>query len=328
MRRRDVIGFAASAALSCFGAAAKQSDRTRLIGMIMVNAEGDPEGPERVANFRQSLGSFGWKDGANASVEVRWHGGDLVRAKTYARELVDRSPDVIVVNGTQALAAVQQLTSSIPVVFVVVNDPVGGGFVQSLSRPGGNATGFSTFEPEIGGKWVETLTELTPHVQRVGVLIDPEFRGFFKLWRSIEAIAPSFGARAIPLHARGGAEIDGAIRQFSSEANGGLVVLPTPTNAAQRERIVRLASENRLPAIYPFSYYARQGGLMSYGFEPGDLFRRAAPYVARILDGEAPGNLPVEAPSKFEFVLNLKTAKALGLTIPPTILARVDEVIE
>jgi putative ABC transport system substrate-binding protein len=290
--------------------------------------EGDPEGQERLGAVRQSLRESGLVDGQNATIIVRWLAGNPDRAATYAKELVEQSPDVIVVNGSPGLTAVWRLTKKIPIVFVVVTDPVGAGFIQSLSRPGGNVTGFSTFEPQIGGKWVEILVEAAPRVERLGVLMDPDFRGFSALWREIESVAPSLHLQAVPVHGRDGEEIESALLRFTQQSNGGLIVLPTPANAVERKRIFSLTSRHQLPAIYPFSYYAQQGGLMSYGFDSTDLFRRVGPYVARILSGEQPGNLAVQAPTKFELVVNLRTAKELGLTIPPTLLARADEVIE
>jgi putative tryptophan/tyrosine transport system substrate-binding protein len=328
MRRRAFIAALGGAAAWPFAAGAQPSSRTRVVGLMMLNAEGDREGLERVASFLQGLRDLGWNDGGNVRLDVRWYGGDHDRAKTHARDLIEQPADVIVANGTLGLAAAQQLTKTIPIVFLVVTDPVGAGFVQSLSQPGGNITGFSTFEPEMGGKWIETLLEIAPHIKRVAALIDPEFRGFADIWRAIENLAPSFGLGAMALHARSGPEIDSVIRDFARQPDSGLIVSPTSTNAAHRKLIFQVTSETRLPAIYPFSYYAKQGGLMSYGFDAADLFKRAAPYVARILDGERPGQLPVQAPTKFELVVNMKTAKALGLTVPPSLLARADEVIE
>jgi putative ABC transport system substrate-binding protein len=294
----------------------------------MAYREDDLEGQERVTAFRKSLRESGWTDGQNVRIEVRWLGGRPDLANTYAKELVDWSPDVIVVNGTPGLVAVRQLTRATPIVFVVVTDPVGAGFVQSLSRPGGNVTGFSTFEPEIGGKWLETLKEIAPHVRRAGVLMDPEFRGFSALWLTIKSVAPSFGLEAVALYGRDGEEIERAIERFRRQPNGGLIVLPTPVNSVQRQRIYSLATQHRLPAIYPFAFHAKSGGLVAYGFDAVDLFRRAGPYVARILNGEKPGDLPVQAPAIFNLTVNLKTANALGLTVPPSILIRADEVIE
>src|SRR4051794_36687423 len=234
MRRRAAIAALASLVLLPPSALAQ---RPRRIAVLMAYGESDPEGQERLASFRDRLQALGWIDGANAHFEIRWLASGTEQAKVYARELVDSGPDVIVVNGSPALAAVQALTSTIPVVFVVVTDPVGVGFVQSLSRPAGNVTGFSTFEPEIGGKWLDALTEAAPHVRRLGVLLDPDQRGFSELWRAINQTASSRGLGAVALPARGGPEVENAVLEFSQERYGGLIVLPTPTNAVHRERI-------------------------------------------------------------------------------------------
>jgi putative ABC transport system substrate-binding protein len=290
--------------------------------------EGDAEGEGRLSAFRSGLREAGWVEGRNVSLEVRWLAGDRSRATAYATDIVALSPDVILVNGTQGLSAVRPLTTTIPIVFVVVTNPVGAGFVESLARPGGNITGFSTFEPEIGGKWLESLKALAPEVVRVGVLHDSEALGFKALWLTTESVAPTFGIQAVPIHARSAAEIERGIESFAQSGAGGLVVLPTPINSVQRQAIFALAERHRLPAVYPFGFHARDGGLMAYGFDAVDLFRRSGAYVARVLGGEKPGNLPVQAPTKFELVINLKAARSIGLTVPPSLLARADEVIE
>ena len=334
MNRRTVIKFLygafASVAANVFARAisAQEIPRVRRIGLLMAYRQSDRQMQDRVAAFRHGLREAGWIDGQNVRIDVRWLDGETERAKNYAKELVDSAPDVIVVNGTPGTAAVRQLTSSIPIVFVIVTDPVGAGFVSNLSRPGGNVTGFSTFEPEVGGKWLELLKEAAPGVSRAGVLMDPEFRGFFGHWLAIESLAPSLGIQAIALHGRTGPEIERAIAQFGGQENGGLIILPTPINSVERRRIFSLATQHRLPAIYPFTFAAKNGGLMAYGFDAVDLFRRAAPYAARILNGEKPGDLPVQAPTKYSLVVNMKTAKAQGISIPPSILFRADEVIE
>jgi putative tryptophan/tyrosine transport system substrate-binding protein len=329
MKRREFITLLGGAAAAWpIAASAQQGRQMRRIGFLMSYREGDPEGEQRLSAFRESLRQAGWVDGQTARVHVRWFDGDPERAKAHAKELVEQSPDVIVANGTPAVAALRQLTSSIPIVFVVVVDPVGAGFVKSLSRPGGNITGFSTFEPQIGGKWLELLKEIAPRISRVGVLMDPEFRGFSELWLTIESMAPTFGLQAIAVHGRDSAEIEKAIGGFARQEDGGLIALPTPVNSVQRAQIFALATRHRLPAVYPFSFHARGGGLLSYGFDSVDLFKRAAPYVARILNGDKPGDLPVQAPTKFELVINLKAARAIGLEVSPTLLSRADEVIE
>ena len=325
LTRRDVFGLAG---VSLLWPAPILADRIRLIGMIMAYAENDAEGQERLNIFRQSLRSSGWEEEVKTRIEVRWLADTPDRAKAHAEELVSHSPDVIVVNGSPGLAAVEQATLSIPVVFVVVTDPVGAGFIPRLSRPGGNITGFSTFEPEIGAKWLEVLLQAVPSTRHVGVLMDGQFRGFSDIWNVIQSTAPSFGLQAFQLDTRDSASIDAAMQQFSQQPNAGLIVLPTPANAVHRERILSFTAEHRLPAIYPFSYFAKEGGLIAYGFDSRDLFRRAAAYVARLLQGARAGDLPVQAPTKYELVVNLKTANFLGLRLPPAFLARADEVIE
>jgi putative ABC transport system substrate-binding protein len=328
MRRREFIAALGSAAVLPAAVLAQQSSHTRRITLILANSEDDPQAQERMVAFRESLRETGWKDGENATIQVRWLAQNPDRALAYANEVTANPPDVVVVNGTPGLSALHQLNKTVPIVFVVVVDPVGAGFVDSLSRPGGNITGFSTFEPEIGGKWIETLVQVVPTLKRVGILHDPNYAGFERLRRAIESLAPTFGLEPTSLSGRNAAEIEQAIAQLGEQAKTGLIVLPTVPNSVERQRIFSLTLQHRLPAIYPFSFFAKEGGLMAYGFNNVDLFRRAAPYVARILNGENPGSLPVQAPTKFELVINLKTAHALGLTIPPTLLARADEVIE
>ena len=239
------------------------------------------------------------------------------------------APEVIVANGSPAVSALHQATRTIPVVFVVVVDPVGSGYVQSLARPGGNITGFSTFEPEMGTKWLGLLKEASPNLKQVAVIWDPGFKGFAALWRAIESAATGLGleATSVPFH-NGSDDIESAIASSARQMGGGLIVLPTTLNHTYRERIFSLAVRHRLPAIYPFRHYATDGGLMAYGFDNNDLLRRSALYVDRILRGEIPANLPVQAPTKFELIVNLRTAKATGFTIPEAFLLRADELIE
>ena len=329
MSRREVIALFGGAALAwALPGNAQQPGRTRRISLMVSYAESDPEAQERVTAFRQGLRQAGWIEGRNARVDVRWHAGDPERAKAHAKELVNLQPDVIVANGTPALEAFRKLTDSIPIVFVVVTDPVGAGYVPSLSRPGGNITGFSTFEPDIGGKWLEILKEIAPDVRRVGILTDRAQTGFTRLRQAVETAAPLFDFKVVALDARDGTEIIRAVETFALEPNGGLVVLPNPINSVHRDRIYSLAAEHRLPAMYPFAFHARSGGLVAYGFDVVDLFRRAGTYVYRIFNGERPGDLPVQAPTKFELVINMRSARALGLDVPPLVLARADEVIE
>jgi len=328
-RRHFITLLGGAAAAWPLAARAQQNERIRRIGVLIANAESDPEGQARVAALRQDLQRLGWTEGRNIRIDYRWGVGDPDRARDYAAELVALAPDVIVANGTLASTALQRATRSIPVVFVVVIDPVGSGLVQSLAHPGGNITGFATFEPEIGGKWLELLTEISPGLTRVAGILDPAFLGFATVWREIESIAPRFGLGVTKVvHRDPGDDIEAAVAAFAQDAGGGLIVLPTPANNMSRERIISLAVRHRLPAVYPFRLYATDGGLMSYGFDSFDLFRRGASYVDRILKGEKPADLPVQAPTKYELVINLKTANALGIEVPLQLQQRADEVIE
>ena len=329
MRRREFIALLAGATLLPAGARAQQPERMRRIGVMVVNAESDPEGQLRVAAFRQDLQALGWTEGHNVRIDYRWRAGEPDRARTYAAELMASAPDVILANGSAAFTALQQATSTIPIVFVVVADPVGAGYVRSLAEPSGNITGFSTFDPEIGGKWLQLLKEIVPGLTRVATISDPAFRGFAALSHAIEGLAPGLGLR--PVHVifhRPDDDIETAVAQFAREPGGGLIVMPTGINNSHRDRIFALAARHRLPAVYPFRLYATGGGLMAYGFDPTDLFRRGASYVDRILRGDNPANLPVQAPTRYELIVNLKAAKGLGIEVPRSILVRADEVIE
>jgi ABC-type uncharacterized transport system substrate-binding protein len=331
MRRREFITLLGGAAAVAWplAAGALQPDRMHRIGVMIVNAENEPEGQARIAVFRRGLQELGWMEGRNLLIDHRWGVSEPARARTFARELVSFAPDVIVVNGTPGLAALHDATSSIPVVFVMVVDPVGAGYVQSLARPGGNITGFLSFEPEMGGKWLELLKEIAPGLSRVAGILDPAFQGFAAVWRAIETLGPRAGLEVTSLAFRNPADdIESAVGAFAQTTGGGVIVLPTAINNLHRERIISLAASHRLPAVYPFPLYTTSGGLMSYGIDTLDVFRRSASYVDRILRGEKPVDLPVQAPVKYELVINLKTTKALGLDIPPTLLARADEVIE
>ena len=330
MRRREFIALFGGVGIAWpLAAYAQQTERMRRIGVVAAYAESDPEAQTRVIAFRQALGGLGWIEGRNVAMEYRWGAGDAGRARAFATELVSLKPDVILAHGTPAVTALRAATRTIPVVFVSVIDPVGAGHVQSLARPGGNITGFGTFEPEIGGKWLELLKEVAPGLKRVAGISDPAFKGFAGVWSAIETTAPRFGleVRSLPFHAPTD-DLESAVARFAQEPGGGLIVLPTALNAVERNRIFSSAARGRLPAMYAFRFYATDGGLMSYGIDTVDLFRRSASYVDRILKGEKPTDLPVQAPTKFEMVINLKTAKALGLTVPPSLLATADEVIE
>lgn len=329
MTRRDFIVIVGGVAAWPLAARAQQPVRMRRVGMLVAYAENDPEAETRVAAFRQGLRELGWTDGNNLHIELRWGTGDPVRAQTFATDLISLAPEVIVAHGTPALTALHRATRTIPIVFVSVIDPVGAGYVQGLAVPGGNVTGFSTFEPEIGGKWLELLKEVVPGLRRVAGILDPDFKGFAGVWGAIENVAPRFGLEVnnLPFHASTD-DLESAVARFAQRPGGGLIVLPTALNAIERNRIFSSAARGRLPAMYAFRFYATDGGLMSYGIDTVDLFRRSASYVDRILKGEKPADLPVQAPTKFEMAINLKTAKALGLVVPPTLLAEADEVIE
>ena len=329
MKRRNFITLLGGAAAWPVAARGQQPERMRRIGVLVAYAESDPEAQARIAAFRQGLRELGWTEGRNLRMELGWGTGDPDRARTLATELISLAPDVIVAHGTPALTALYRATRTIPVVFVSVIDPVGAGYVQSLAQPGGNITGFSTFEPEIGGKWLELLKEIAPGVSRVAGILDPGFKGFAGVWGAIENMAPRLGLQLknLPFQAPTD-DLESAVARFAQELGGGLIVLPTALNAVQRNRIFSSAARGGLPAMYAFRFYATDGGLMSYGIDTVDLFRRSAFYVDRILKGEKPADLPVQAPTKFEMVINLKTARALGLNVPPMLLARADEVIE
>jgi ABC-type uncharacterized transport system substrate-binding protein len=327
IRRREFIAALGGAAAWPLAALAQQGVPVRRIGVLMAYAEGDPEAQARIGAVRQGLRELGWTEGHNIQIETRWGTGDPDRAQTSTTELVSLAPDVIVAHGTPALGASHRATRTIPVVFVSVIDPVGAGYVQSLAVPGGNITGFSTFEPEIGGKWLELLKEIAPGLSRVAVILDPGF--IAGVWGAIENMAPRFGLEVKNLRFQAPTDdLETAVARFAQESRGGLIVIPTALNAVQRNRIISSAARGRLPAMYAFRFYATDGGLMSYGIDTVDLFRRSASYVDRILKGEKPADLPVQAPTEFEMVINLKTAKALAIDVPPTLLARADEVIE
>jgi putative ABC transport system substrate-binding protein len=272
---------------------------------------------------------LGWTDGRNVRIDYRWAAADADRHRTYAAELVALAPDVILAAGSQSVAALLQTTRTVPIVFVNVIDPVGAGYVASLARPGGNATGFTLFEYSLSGKWLELLKEIAPNLTRIAILRDAAIAAGIGQFAAIQAMAPpSFGVELSPIDVRDAGEIERAVAAFARESNGGLIVTSSSGALAHRELIIMLAARHRLPAVYPFRSFVTSGGLISYGTDPTDPFRRAAGYVDRILKGEKAADLPVQAPTKYELAINLKTAKALGLTVPPLLLARADEVIE
>lgn len=329
MKRRELLGLVGATVVAWpVAARAQQSDQTRRVAVLMSIAEGDPEALARVAAFEGGLRSIGWSSGRNLRVEWRWGAGDPNRIKVYAAELVAMKMEVIVANSPQVTGVLLKETKDIPIVFVQVADPVGSGFVASLAKPGGNVTGFASFEPELGGKWLEILKEIAPRVTRVQIMLDSQFVGYVALSESIETLAPKFGVMPIITRVRNSDEIKDAIRKFAQEPNGGLIVLPSPVTAVERELIVALAAEHKLPAIYPYRFFAASGGLVAYGVDPLWFYREAASYVDLILKGDKPSNLPVQHPTKYDLVINLKTAKELGLIVPRLLLASATELIE
>jgi len=301
----------------------------RRIGVLMSAVEGDPTGLEYITAFAQALAELGWSVGHNVRIEYRWGAGDLDRFRRYAAELVALSPDVVLASAGSIVGALQQASRTVPIVFVTTIDPVGGGWVESLSRPGTNATGFASFEFSMSGKWLELLKEIAPGVKRVAVIRDPLVPAGSGGLAAIQTVAPSLGVELTPVGVRDAGEIERAIAAFARGSNGGLILVgPTSSVQPHRDLIVALAARHRLPAVYANRLFVTGGGLISYAPDSIDQYRRAAGYVDRILKGEKPADLPVQAPTKFELVINLKTAKALGLDIPTTVLARADEVIE
>jgi putative ABC transport system substrate-binding protein len=329
MRRREFIAMLGGAAAGWpLGARAQQSNRLRLVGVLFAMAPSDPEAEMRVKAFESGLRELGWVEGRNMRLEYRWAPRDPGLLLSQANELVGLGPDVILATSTPVVAALRQGNPP-PVVFVQVTDPIGNGFVPNLARPGGYLTGFTSFEFTVGSKWLEALKHVAPAVQRVALIFNPETAPFAHLfWQPVVEAAPAFDVEPIQTPVRDAGEIKHAVETFARETNGGLMVLPDVSTTNYRDLIIALAARHRLPAIYPFRYFAASGGLMSYGSDLADVYRRAASYVDRILKGAAPGELPVQAPSKFELVINLKTANALGLTVPPLWLGRADEVIE
>ncbi len=329
MRRRDFIkSIAGSAVAWPVVTRAQQPDQMRRIGVIISYSDDDPEVRPRLAALVQGLKVLGWTDGRNIHIEYRYTAGDAERARKYAEELVALAPDVIVAGNTSTLGALQQATRTVPIVFAGVVDPVGAGFVDSLARPGGNITGFTQFEYGLSGKWLELLKEIVPRVTRVAVLRDVTVAVAHAEFAAAQAVAPSLGVEISPLGVRDTDEIERGIAAFARGSNGGLIVASSPGTFRYRKLITTLAIRHRLPAVYPFRYFVDLGGLISYGSDRIDQFRSAAGYIDRILKGEKPSDLPVQAPTKYQLVVNLKTAKALGLTVPSSVLARADEVIE
>jgi ABC-type uncharacterized transport system substrate-binding protein len=329
MRRREFITLLGGAAAAWpLGARAQQGERVRRIGVLMNASSDDKDGQARVIAFVQALQELGWTDGRNARIDIRWGAGDAERYRGYAAELIALAPDVILAPTSAVVAALQRATRTVPIVFVGVIDPVGAGFVASLARPGGNTTGFAAFEYGISGKWLALLKEIAPGVTRAAVIRDPSLAAGIGQLAAIQAVAPSLGVELSPFDVRDDREFERAVAAFARAPNGGMIVTAGPAANVRRERINALMVRHRLPAVYPFRYYVESGGLISYGPDIISQYRPAAGYVDRLLRGDKPAELPVQAQTKYELVINLKTAKALGLTVPDSLLARADEVIE
>jgi len=329
MRRRDIIALLGGAAASwSLAVRAQQTDRMRRIGVLMPLAADDPQGQARISTFRQALQDRGWTEGRNLQIDIRWGAGDAERHRRLAEELVELAPDIILAGGGLVMAALQKATRKIPIVFTATIDPVRLGFVESLSRPGGNTTGFINIEYSFSGKWLELLKQIAPRVTRVAVLRDTTvFSGDAQL-AAIQSVAPEFGVELSPVDVHDSDKMEQAVTAFAREANGGLVVTASTFATQHRDLIIALAARHRLPAVYPNQFYVTGGGLISYGPVFLDQYRRAADYVDRILKGAKPGDLPVQAPARFQMVLNRTTVKALGLDVPRVVLVRADQVID
>ncbi len=325
MQRRELIAAIAAAAALWHWPASAATERR--LGVLMPFSDGDPAAVRFLATLRQALAELGWRDGANLRIDVRWTEADDARSRAYAKELVAKQPDVILAHGP-AFAHVQEATRTIPLIFMAIADPVGQGFVHSLSHPGGNITGFLLLEFSVGGKFVELLKEIAPKTKRVAVFADPANTATPHWWRAIEAAARNIGIEPQQVLIRNEVELDAAIDAIAQASNGGIIVPPQAFFTVHRSRLIASVARQRLPVVYGLAFLVRDGGLASYGPDLADQYARAAPYVDRILKGAKPSDLPVPAPTKFEFVINLKTAKALGLEIPPALLGRADEVIE
>jgi ABC-type uncharacterized transport system substrate-binding protein len=329
MQRRDFIKFVGGAAAAWpLAARAQQPEQMRHIGLLTNLAKDDPEDKARNAAFLQELQQLGWTVDRNVRIDYRWGAGDAARNRRNAAELVALAPDVILATGTPTLEPLLQATRTVPIVFVQVVDPVGAGMIASLARPGGNATGFTTIDYGISGKWLELLKEIAPNVTRAAVIRDASSSSGIAQFAAIQSVAPALSVEVIPVNVRDADEIENAVDAFARDPNGGLIVTESGPTIIHRELIITLAARHHLPAVYGFRVFVASGGLVSYGPDTVDPYRRAAGYIDRILKGEKPADLPVQAPTKYELVINLKTAKALGLTVPPTLLARANEVIE
>jgi putative tryptophan/tyrosine transport system substrate-binding protein len=329
MKRREFITLLSGAAVAWpLAARAQQSDRVRRIGVLMNGAAHDPDAQTSIAAFVQAMQQLGWTDGRNVRIEYRWGEGNASNIRKYAAELAMLAPDVIFSTGTAGMRPLLQATRTVPIVFAQVADPVGAGFVDSLSRPGGNVTGFMQFEYSLSGKWLELLKQIAPGVTRAAVIRDPDITAGIGQFAVIQSVAPLVGVEVSPVNVRDATEIERAVTTFARSSNGGLIVTASALSSFHRELIIALAARYKLPTVYYRRAFVTAGGLISYGYDSVDQYRRAAGYIDRILKGEKPADLPVQAPTKYELAINLKTAKALGLTVPPSLLARADEVIE
>jgi len=329
MRRRDFIKLVSGSTIAWpLAVRAQQSERVRRIGLVMGFTESDPAGQAQVNAFRQQLRKFGWIEGVNINIDYRYPADDPSRIRAAAVELLGLAPDLIVTSTNMVTAILKSEVRAVPLVFLYVSDPIGSGFVTNLARPTGNVTGFANYEPSMGGKWLETLKEIAPYIERVGFILNPETPPNVGFLQTAEAAAPLLKIKlsALGVHTRD--EIERAVTGFADEPKGGLIVAPHAITVTNSHLIVELAARHRLPSIYPFAFYAKAGGLVSYGFDPVDQFRQGAGYVDRILRGAQPRELPVQNPARFELVINLNTAKALGLAVPPSMQQLADEVIE
>jgi putative ABC transport system substrate-binding protein len=327
MQRRDFIRLIIGVVVWPLAARAQQPERTRRIGVLLPASQSDSEYPGLVEAFLRELRQLGWSN-ANSAIDIRWAGGAAEGLRRNASELADLAPDVILASGNSAAGPLLQSTRSVPVVFVIVPDPVGAGFVESLARPGGNATGFESFEYGIGGKWIQLLKEIAPRLTRLGVFRDATISAGVGQWGAIQTAAPSFGLEVTPINLQDASAIERAVAVFARPGNGGLIVTSSGLSIQHRDLIIALAAQHKLPTVYYAGAFVKRGGLISYGPDRVEQFQRAAAYVDRILKGEKPADLPVQAPTKYELVVNLKTAKALGIDVSSTVLARANEVIE
>ena len=330
MRRRDLLVLGGAAIVWPLAARAQRPERMRRIGVLLGggNTPEDPQSQARIAALLQGLAQQGWIVGRNLQIDMRWAGRDSTRHSGYAAEMLANAPEVIVAVGASIVPPLLAATRTVPIVFVQVTDPVGSGFVSSLARPGGNATGFSLFEFGISAKWLELLKEIAPRTTRAAVLLDSAAPTGFGQLGAMQAVAPSMGIEISPINPRDWAEIEPAVAEFARGANNGMIILPGPQSITRRPGIVAAAAQHKLPAVYPYRYFVTGGGLICYGPNELEQYRQAATYVDRILKGEKPSDLPVQVPTKYELAINLKTAKALSLAVPPTLIARADEVIE